>query len=226
MVRDEVLSRLTLFAELSEAGRQTLAQACRGRAFGPDEILFHEGDAAHSLYIVRSGHVKIVLVADDGTETILHVYGPAECLGEMALVDGGKRCATAAAMGRVEVLVVPREDFLALLQRYPAVALALTQRLAGLVRQLNMQVQGMARLGTKARLARQLLELADRHGELTPRGMRIALRLSQQELAEMVGAARSHVNKHLGWFQERRILSVEREQIVIHKLHELRKWSR
>jgi CRP/FNR family cyclic AMP-dependent transcriptional regulator len=224
--RAALFSRVALFAGLSEEGRHTLAEACRSRTFEPGEVLFHEGEAAHALYIVRSGQVKIVLVAADGGETILQVYGTAQCLGEMALLEGGERCATAVAMGPVEVLVLYRDDFLALVKRQPEVALALVGRLVGMVRQLNLQVQDLVRLDIKGRLARKLLELADQHGETTAEGLCIALRLTQQELAQMVGAARSNVNKYLGWFQERRILTVEREQIVIHKPQELRKWSR
>lgn len=223
--RAALLSQVDLFAELSEEGRQTLAEACRSKSFKPGEVLFHEGDAAHTLYIVRSGQVKIVLVAADGAETILHIYGPAECLGEMALLDGGDRCATAVAMGPVEVLALYRDDFLALIQQHPVVALALIQRLAGTVRRLNAQVQDKARLDIKGRLARKLLEMADQHGDATPEGVRIPLRLTQQELAQMIGAARSNVNKYLVWFEERRILTVEREQIVIHKPQEMRKCS-
>jgi CRP/FNR family transcriptional regulator/CRP/FNR family cyclic AMP-dependent transcriptional regulator len=214
--------RSPLFAPLEEEEQRALADSCRTRRFRAGEVLFHEGDPGHALFLLRSGHVKIVQIAADGAELILHVYGPGDTLGELALVDDGPRSATAVAMERVEALALHREEFLALLARHPAVAIAVLNKVISMVRRLNQQMHAVLSLDATGRLAQKLLELADLHGQETAEGIRIGIRITQEQLAQMVGAARSTVNKQLGWFMERGTLTVEREQIVIHRPDQLR----
>jgi CRP/FNR family transcriptional regulator/CRP/FNR family cyclic AMP-dependent transcriptional regulator len=219
----ERLAQVPMFRSLEDHELQELAGACRPRTFKRGEVLFHEDDPSNVLYILRSGEVKLLLVADDGEETILHVVRTGECLGELSLVDAQPRSATAVALDRVEALALLREDFLALVERRPAVAHAVMIALAGMVRRLSAQVQDVMTLDVAARLAKKLLELAERHGEGTPEGIRIALRLKQQELAEMIGATRVSVNQHLGWFQEQGILSSDADGFILHKPEQLRR---
>jgi CRP/FNR family transcriptional regulator/CRP/FNR family cyclic AMP-dependent transcriptional regulator len=223
MADPSLLSSVPFFASLGETELRALAAACRTRTFKRGEVLFHEGDPGSALYIVRSGQVKIMVMADNGEETILHIHGPGECLGELSLVDGAPRSAAAVALDRVEALVLYREEFLALLRQSPAAALAVMSGLAGMVRRLTAQVQDAAALDVPGRLAKKLLELAERHGQATPAGVRIALRLTQQELAQMVGATRVSINQHLGSFQERGLLSMDREGITLLQPEQLRK---
>jgi CRP/FNR family cyclic AMP-dependent transcriptional regulator len=219
----ERLAQVPFFRSLEDHELQELAGACRPRAFKRGEVLFHDGDPGNVLYVLRSGEVKVVLIADDGEETILHVVRAGECLGELSLVDGAPRSATSVALDRVEALALLREDFLALVERRPAVARAVMAALAGMVRRLSAQVQDVMTLDVAARLAKKLLELADRHGQATDGGVRIDLRLKQQELAEMIGATRVSVNQHLGWFQERGILTFDPEGIILHHPEQLRR---
>jgi CRP/FNR family cyclic AMP-dependent transcriptional regulator len=200
-----------------------MLEGSRLRRFKAGEALFHEGDVGHSVYFIQSGRVKIIQLTPDGAETILHYYGPGECVGEMSLVDGGSRSATAVALEPVAAQALTREQFLAFLADHPAVALAMLHRVIGIVRRLNGQMQTMQSLDATGRIAKKLLELADQHGRQTPRGLDVGLRISQDQLAQMVGAARSTVNKQLGWFQERGILTLERERIFIHQPEQLRK---
>lgn len=216
------LASVPFLTDLGDAELETLAAACRARRFKRGEILFHEGDAANTLLLIQSGQVKILRVDDHGEEWILHVVGAGEYLGELSLVDGAPRSATAQALEPVEALALYREDFLALMRRHPEVALAVMGELAGMVRRLSDQVQDTAALDAPARIAKTLLNLALRYGETTPEGTRLTVRLTQQELAQMVGITRVSVNKHLGWFAERGILTVDRQGITIHKLEQLK----
>jgi CRP/FNR family transcriptional regulator/CRP/FNR family cyclic AMP-dependent transcriptional regulator len=218
---DKNLARVPFLAELGGAELEPLAAACRARRFRRGEVLFHESDPGNALFLLLSGQVKILRVGEDGEERILHVLGPGEYLGELSLVDGAPRSATAQALEPVEAMALHREDFIALIERYPAVALAVMSGLAGMVRRLSDQVQDEA-LDAPGRIAKTLLNLALRYGETTPEGMRLTLRLTQQELAQMVGVTRVSVNKHLGWFQDRGILTVDRQGITIHKLEQLK----
>ena len=116
-----------------------------------------------------------------------------------------------------------REEFLALLKRSPAVALAVMSGLAGMVRRLSEQVHDLTALDVPGRLAKKLLELSQSHGEKTDQGIRIALPLKQEELAQMIGATRVAVNQSLSWFRERGVLSIDRGEITLHQPEQLRK---
>jgi CRP/FNR family transcriptional regulator/CRP/FNR family cyclic AMP-dependent transcriptional regulator len=218
-----LLAQVPFFASLGERDLRALAETCRGRSFEPGEVLFEEGEEGSALYLLRAGQVKIVREAPQGESVILHIYGPGECLGEMALVDGQPRSATAVALEHVEALLLYREEFLALLERRPAVARAVMSALVGLVRRLNEQLQDAIFLDVPARMAKKLLELADEHGQPTPQGIRLTLRLTQGELAQMVGAARPTVNKQLQCFQKRGSLTVDLDGITLLRPEELQK---
>jgi CRP/FNR family transcriptional regulator, cyclic AMP receptor protein len=215
--REGRLALVPIFASLSDGDRQALAETCRRRHFRLGQVLFHEGDPGSALYLLLSGQVKIVRESSEDGEIILHVCGPGECLGEMALLDGAPRSATAEALERVEALMLYREEFLALLDRRPTVARAMMGSLAERVRRLNEQLRDAARLDVAGRLAKTLLALANQHGQDTPEGIRITLRLTQAELAQMVGAARQTVTTQLSWFRDRGILSIGRNGITLHR---------
>lgn len=218
-----LLARVPLFTDLPESELRVLAESCRSRRFKAGEALFHEEDPGTGLFLLRSGRVSIVRIAPSGAETMLHIYRPGEGLGEMALVDGGPRSATAVALEPVEALFLHRDEFLALLERRPQVALAVLQKVSGLVRRLNEQVQALLSLDVPGRLAHKLLELADAHGEPSPHGLRIGVRITQEQFAQMVGATRPTVNQELRSFQERGLLSIDREGITLHQPDQLRK---
>jgi CRP/FNR family transcriptional regulator/CRP/FNR family cyclic AMP-dependent transcriptional regulator len=221
-MRATQLARVSVFASLPEEELRAVADACRTRTFKRGEVLFHEEDPGNALFILESGQVKIVLISDEGSETILRVQGPGECLGELSLIDGSPRSATAVALEPVEALALYRDDFLSLIERRPSVALAVMGGLASLVRRLSEQVQDLTTLDVPGRLAKKLLQLAEQHGQPKADGVRIPLRLTQQELAQMVGVTRVSINKQLGWFQECGMLTHDREGITIHKPEELR----
>jgi CRP/FNR family transcriptional regulator/CRP/FNR family cyclic AMP-dependent transcriptional regulator len=207
---------------LTEEERQALLQACRPRRFQPGKLLFREGERGHSLYFLLNGHVKVVCAAADGGETLLYIYGPGECLGELAFIDDKPRSATGVALGTVEALALDREAFFTLLERYPRVALAVMHKATALVRRLHREVQALLSLDAAGRIAYKLLELAERHGEREAQGVRLGLRITQEELARMVGAARTTVNQQLRRLEKQGILTLNREQLLIHRLDRLR----
>jgi CRP/FNR family transcriptional regulator, cyclic AMP receptor protein len=222
MAGTSLLGGVPLFASLSEEALRAVEAVCRRRMFKRGETLFYEEDPGNALYIVQTGQVKIVRLAPDGEERILHLEGPGECLGELSLIDGAPRSAKAVALDRVEALVLYREEFLALVDRYPAVARAVMSGLAGMVRRLSEQVQDLTALDVPGRIAKKLLELADSHGQTTPDGVQISLPLTQQELADMVGATRVAVNQALSWFRGQGILTTNRQGITLRQPEKLR----
>lgn len=218
---DSPLSGVPFFASLGEDALQALEQACRRRVFPRGETLFYEEDPGSALYILQAGQVKIVRLAPDGEERILHLQGEGSCLGELSLIDSAPRSARAVALDRVEALVLYREPFLELLSRHPTVALAVMSELAGMVRRLSAQLQDLTALDVPGRLAKKLLELAATHGQTTPEGRHIPLPLTQQELAHMIGATRVAVNQALSAFRQQGLLTTDRSGITLHQPEKL-----
>jgi CRP-like cAMP-binding protein len=211
----------SLLASLGEEECQALRSVASRRVFRPGTILFREGDPGRVLFLLQSGRVKIVRVAADGAKALLEIRGPGESVGELSLLDGAPRCATGVTIDRVDALLLYQEEFLALLEQYPTLAQATIQLLTGRVRTLSGQMRDCTLLDLRGRLASRLLELARQHGEETSRGIRIMVRITQQELGQMIGGARSNVNRFLSRFQTQGILSLEQGAILIHRPEEL-----
>lgn len=151
------------------------------------------------------------------------LLGPGSFFGELALLDGGPRSASVVALEPVEALTLDRAPFIATLEGHPEVAGSLLAVLGDRLRRTDELIQDILFLDLPARLAKQLLALAEGHGVRTPEGLRLDLRLSQSDLAGMVGATRESVNRCLGAYADRGLLSLDREGITIHKPEELRR---
>jgi len=217
------LREVSLFRSLPEEQLRELAQACRSRTYRRGDALFYSGDEGSAVYILRSGKVKIVGEGADGEERILHLQGAGECLGELSLIDGQPRSATAVAIEPVDAWILSRQSFIDLVDRRPEVARAVMGELAGIVRRLSEQVQEFTTLDVRARLAKKLLQLSERHGQSASEGVQVALPLNQDELAGMIGTTRPSVNTHLKRFEKEGVLSLHREGITVHQPRKLQK---
>lgn len=206
----ELLSKTPLFAVLQEEDLEELAGATRTRTYERGDIICHKDDPGYTLYVIISGAVKISISSSEGDEIILAILTPGQFFGEMALFDEQPRSADAEAIQATEVLTVQREDLLRLLEKRPRMAITqLLKLLAQRLRATDELLQDAAFLDIPSRLAKRLLDLASTHGEKTPNGIRINLRLTQQDLASMIGARRENVNRALAYYQSRGWLSKE-----------------
>jgi CRP-like cAMP-binding protein len=211
------LRQIPFLTVLPESELAELAARMRPRRYHAGVAIFHRDDAGAALYIIRSGHVKLVLASPEGREITVRVLGPGDFFGEMALLDDGPRSASALALEPVEALILDRATFAAMLARHPAVASALLAILGAHLRRTDELIQDILFLDLPARLAKQLLMLAAHHGCATPRGVRIDLHLNQSELAAMIGAARESANRCLNAYADRGIIAIERDAITILK---------
>lgn len=222
-MQDRALRQVPLFAELPPERIQELAQMVRRRTYHRGETIFHKGDPGSGLYILTGGQVKIVLPSETGEEALLAVLEAGDFFGELALFDGLPRSATVVAVQNAEVLVLHRDDFLGFVARNPEVAIALFGVLSRRLRAADELIQDAVFLDVPGRLAKRLLELAERHGRQTPQGIAIELKLTQQDLAAMIGATRESVNKHLGWMRDHGLIQLDRQRIVVLRPDYLRK---
>ena len=223
----EALGRCPLFSGLGPEPLQAIAQTLRRRRFRRGEVLFHEGDPGDSLFIVASGAVKVVVPSEEGGEAILATLQRGDFLGELALLDGAPRSASAIALEATETLALPRDRFNALVASEPVIRDALLSSLAGELRRLTAHVAELHFLDLTGRLAARLARLAEEHGTREADGsIRLDAPLTQSDLAAMIGATRQSVNKLLGEFVEEGLLRLDRDAIVIPDLEALVRSSR
>jgi CRP-like cAMP-binding protein len=159
---------------------------------------------------------------------VLGIMSEGEVFGEIALLDGGMRSATCTAIEACELLAIERSQFLQMLEQTPAIAVKLLHVLSGRLRRLSQRSEDAAFLDVPSRLARSLLDLASRFGERTSSttGVYIALKLSQQELGDLVGATRESVNKHLSDWSRQGFLQMHGGRMVISDIDSVRRLAR
>ncbi|MFI5271654.1 MAG: Crp/Fnr family transcriptional regulator [Ktedonobacterales bacterium] len=217
------LGQVGLFAGLDAEGLRELAIAIRRRVFRAGEVIFHRDDPGQVLYVIRSGRVKIFLTTPDGQEIVLALLGPSDYFGELALLDGQPRSASAIASEATDTFALQRSDFIRAVERHPRIAIQVMNVLARRLRQTDAMVEDLLFLDVHGRVAKKLLELASTNGVATPEGIRIEMRLTQGELAAMVGASRESVNKVMGYFTDKRFLSTDKYRVTILRLADLRR---
>ncbi|PIX95650.1 MAG: hypothetical protein CO126_00605 [Hydrogenophilales bacterium CG_4_9_14_3_um_filter_63_34] len=186
-----------LFAALSDADAWELIRLAHQETAPAKQALFQEGQAGDSLHIVLEGRVKVSLLSEEGKEAILSILGVGEVFGEMSLFDSEPRSATVSTMEPCRFLVLRRQVFLPFLEKRVPVMLELIAEMSRRLRATNTLVGNLSFLNLSARLARILLNLIQQYGKVTPQGIVIGLKLSQEELGHLVGVSRESVNRQL-----------------------------
>ena len=171
---------------------------------------------------MHTGQVKIVLYAEDGRESMIAIMSPGDCLGELAVLDGEPRSATAVALEPATLWYLHRGEFLSSIKRHPDLAQKIITLLTRRLRQTDEQLGDLVFFDVFSRVAKRLLELAASHGRPTDSGTVISLSMTQQELANLVGASRESVNKALRLYRSQGYISVGKQRIVVHDLKGLR----
>ncbi len=210
--------RSLVFAAMSEAEIDELMRSARIVEVPARRAVFHTGECGDSLYVILSGKVKVSLLSADGKEAILSLMGAGEVFGEMSLLDGLPRSATVTSLEDCRLMQIGRQDFVQFLKRHADVALKLLAALSQRLRTTNKLVENLSFHHLPSRLARLLLDLGQRHGKAEPNGVEIGLRLSQEELGNLVGASRESVNKQLRAWVDSGVLEYRQGAIVIRKV--------
>ena len=217
------LRKVVLFEGLDDEGLAALEKRLRRRRFGKGHVLFMRGDPGDDLFIIESGTVKICLTSAEGKEITLALLGPGEFLGELALLDGQPRSSDALTIEPCQFLLLGRNDFRQFIQERPSVTLQLLEVLSRRLRSDNQLIQDAAFFDVPARLARVILALAESLGQPVGPGTAIARRLTQSELAGMVGATRESVNRWLVYFERQGLIRRQNGMITVAKPDGLRR---
>jgi CRP/FNR family transcriptional regulator, cyclic AMP receptor protein len=221
MVTSTDLAQMALFAGFADEDLSIIAACLVPGTYGRGELIFRQGDPGTSLYVIERGQVKIRLLSAQGQELMLAILGPGDFFGELAVLDGEPRSADAVALEPSRLLVLQRQDLRRDLEARPRIAVQLLSALSRRLRQADGVIQDAAFLNLAGRLAKVLLGLAETHGQSGHAGVLISLRLTQVELAAMVGATRESVSKWLGAFERSGLIQRRSGRITILRPDEL-----
>ena len=203
-----VIRSVPLFVGIDAATTEALVRAMRFQRLGRGEILFREGEEGNRFYLVLTGKVKLGRGSADGRENLIAVLGPGEMIGELTLFDPGPRTATATAVSKTELAGLAHSELVAWVERYPQVAKHLLAALARRLRRTNDSLTDLVFSDVPGRVARILLDLAQRFGEARDGAIHVPHGLTQEELAQLAGASRETVNKALADFAARGWITV------------------
>ncbi len=212
---DAVLASIPLFAALDEEAAAALSTRLSIRGVPRGHVVFREGDTGDRLFVVLDGKVKISRTSPDGRENLLSVLGPGEMFGELSLFDPGARTATATTITDSRLASLDHDDLRPWLTGRPEVATHLLRALAQRLRRTNEAMADLVFSDVPGRVAKALLDLADKFGDEDAEGVRVRHDLTQEELAQLVGASRETVNKALSEFANRGWLRLEGRSVVI-----------
>src|SRR5215203_6705702 len=204
----DFLATVPLFSGLQREEIQKFADLTRERSYPKGSVILFQDDPGDSLFVLRTGRVKVVLIGEDGREVILGVLEPGSHFGELALIDDQPRSAHVIAMEDSQLLILRREDFRRRVEANPSVAWSLLTELSRRLRRADEKIGGLVLLDVPGRIARLLLDLAEEAGSNT-----IEKPLTHQTIAQMIGASRETVSRAMKDFQDAGLITVERRRI-------------
>lgn len=198
-----------------------LRSRCRTRSWPRGATLFLEGDRSDTVALITSGRVKVSYFTQDGREIVLALREPGDLLGDQSAIDGEPRGASASALEAVQALVVPAPDFKRFLEDHPRVAILMLSVLSKRLRDADRKRIEFGAYDSVGRVARRLVEMAERFGEKEDGGVRITVPLSQREFAAWTGSSREAVSKALQILRSRGWIETHRRVIIVNDLEAL-----
>ncbi len=215
IVDPDVVRRAPLFSGLDAEAAAALQRQMRPSRLERGDILFHEGDDGDSLFVIAEGKVKLGRTSKDARENLVAILGPGEMFGELSLFDPGPRTMTATAVAETQLLALSNDALTAALAGQPDLGKALLAALAKRLRRTNQHLADLVFTDVPGRVAKALLELSSRFGRQVDEGILVAHDLTQEELAQLVGASRETVNKALADFVSRGWVRLEARAVLI-----------
>jgi CRP/FNR family transcriptional regulator len=226
MTWERQLAATALFGSVTEKALRALAEGAVHRKYRKGAVVFVQGEKGTRCYVIVSGTVKISAYHPDGREAVLAVLGPGDVFGELSLFDEAPRSADASVIEDAELLSIDKGTITDAATSHPELALALLQQLSRRLRLTNDSLQDVAFFDVAGRVARRLADLADAHGVPEQDGTLITLSVSQEALANMVGATRESVNKALAALTRRGLVARQGRRYWVANVEALRARAR
>ncbi|MFO0811100.1 MAG: Crp/Fnr family transcriptional regulator [Gemmataceae bacterium] len=209
------LKRCPLFENLSSTECRRLESRARLRSLAPREIVYFPAEPGQTVLLLAKGRVKIKAVTPDGRETILAFVEAGEVFGELAILDEAPRDEYAEAVEASQVLALPRDDILWLMERRSDVAMHVTKLLGFRRRRIENRLRNILFRSTRERALALIVELLESHGQAIGTTWEIRVSLSHQEFANLIGATRESVTATLGQLQREGLIAIRRRRIAV-----------
>jgi len=219
----ELLAQTQLFRELDAESIARLAARATQRTYAKGQLIFYQGDPAGSLFIMKEGLAKVFVTSEDGGEMLLVTLRPPDTFGELALLDGSARSASAEALEPIVVVELNRDTFLEIVRSSPNMTEALLLSMGTVLRRLTEQASDLVFLDLHGRVAKLLMTMADDRGSPVADGIELDLQLTQTDIASMVGGSRQSINQILRSFEDRGYLGLQGKTVVVKEPDRLRK---
>jgi CRP/FNR family cyclic AMP-dependent transcriptional regulator len=206
-----MLENIPLFSGLQDAALAEIEQHGSIKSYPANAVIINQDDQTCSLYVILSGSVKVYISGEDGREALLNHQGAGDYFGDLALIDQQPRVASVMTTEPSRFMVISREAFMACLSRNPEIAINLIKPMTLRMRMLAKNVSNLALLDVYGRVARVLLEQAEEQEN----GEMVTAKLTQQEIADMVGASRAMVSRILKDLKLGGYISIDKKRISI-----------
>jgi CRP/FNR family cyclic AMP-dependent transcriptional regulator len=204
-----MIREIDLFKNLNDSDQARVDLMLHSRTYPAGANLITAETPGEIVYIIESGTVKIHIEQADGRDVILAILGPGDIVGEMSLIDSSGRSASVVTLEESQLAWMSGRDFQECLKAIPAVAQNLVRIMSRRVRLANELIQALAHLDVHGRVARQLLAFADKYGTEGASGVLIPIRLTQGDIADLVGASRKRVNQVMVTFKDSGYIAVD-----------------
>jgi CRP-like cAMP-binding protein len=211
----KLLKKIPFFSPLQDEELHYILPHLREKKFKKNQVIFHEGEPGHHLYMIRSGQVKVYKLSEEGKEKILRVFGPGDFFAELPLLDGGKYPASAETLSPATLLLLSRENFLNVLSKYPQLTGKIYEIVGDRLRHFTTAVTDLTLKDASRRLAGFLLEKAREHDRHSLSKGRFPLELTHQEIASLIGTARETVSRSLKQLQTEGIIEIKDRYVTV-----------
>ncbi len=215
------LKNCTLFERLTPEQTARLEKRSQVKKFARGSLIYVPSDAGESVLLLTTGRVKIYHITGEGKQALLALIDPGELFGELALFDGGQREEFAEAMDSATLLRIPATEIFDLMESHPEVSLGVTRLMGLRRRRIERRLKSLLFRSNRERLIHLLMELVDKYGRRTPEGVEIGVKLSHQDLANIIGSTRETVTVVLGELKAEGSLLIKRRQIVLTQMDRL-----
>lgn len=215
MLTKGALRAIPLLRDFDDPQLEKIAAVVSNQHVGRHQFVVREGDPGETFYIIVEGSVAVCRIASDGRETILSILKEGDFFGEMSILDSSLRSASIKTLTECQFAMIKRDDFLELLDNNPKIGKLLVIELSERLRAANQLIAATTSQDIRSRLASLLLNLGENFGEPAENGVRISLRLTNQEMANMIGTTRETVNRTLNRFWDDRLIDMRTSHVVI-----------
>jgi CRP/FNR family transcriptional regulator, cyclic AMP receptor protein len=220
----ELLGRVPVFSTLVQSDLERIAELSVPRGFGPGEVVFREGDASDTCYVVREGHVRAIREHGDGRTITLATFGPGDFFGELAMFEDERRSATVEAVEPTSVVGVLGPDMRRLMSEHPAIATRLVIALGRRLRETNERLSRQSFQTVQSRVAVVLSELVAQEVAGGEAQADVLLKATQADLAQLAGSSRESASRFLAVLERAGVISQGRGRLVVHDAEALKQY--